>query len=268
MKKFMFHFLFTIFACVNIVVAHADTETIQWYSDGQLYDTNTCQSGADIEIPSTTPTKLGYTFVGWEEAYIPIEYIEGVQNTQYIDTGVIPVSSMKMYVKFQYVNTTSSSYNVFGARNQTYTGVTCFVSDANDTIQADWFSNKNDNTNRWTQTIGVSSNDIFEYNMENSGCKIIKNGSLVATHKFSPDNTTSYSLFLNGVNMAGVPNNSMTASGRIYAFKIWNSNGTPIRDMIPVLDSNNVPCMYDKVTNQFYYNAGTGNFIAGPVITE
>ena len=36
----------------------------------------------------------------------------------------------------------------------------------------------------------------------------------------------------------------------------------------PVLDKNGIPCMYDKVTDQFFYNQGTGQFIAGPVVTE
>lgn len=30
--------------------------------------------------------------------------------------------------------------------------------------------------------------------------------------------------------------------------------------LIPVLDYNNVPCMYDKVTKQLFYNQGTGQF--------
>lgn len=55
--------------------------------------------------------------------------------------------------------------------------------------------------------------------------------------------------------------NTMTAN--IYSFKIYD-NGTLIRDMIPVKDLSGVACMYDKVSGQFYYNAGTGDFIAGP----
>ena len=49
----------------------------------------------------------------------------------------------------------------------------------------------------------------------------------------------------------------------IYFFKAWDSNGGLVRDMIPVLDWNYVPCMYDRVTEQLFYNAGTGDFIAG-----
>ena len=50
---------------------------------------------------------------------------------------------------------------------------------------------------------------------------------------------------------------------RIYYFKLYN-NGTLVRDMIPVLDPNGIPCMFDKVEYKFYYNQGTEGFIAGP----
>lgn len=39
------------------------------------------------------------------------------------------------------------------------------------------------------------------------------------------------------------------------------TSGTEItRKLIPVLDANGTPCMYDKVSKQCFYNAGTGSF--------
>ena len=54
---------------------------------------------------------------------------------------------------------------------------------------------------------------------------------------------------------------------KIYYFKIYD-NDVLVRDFIPVLDNYGTPCMYDKVERKFYYNAGTGDFIAGPIIGE
>ena len=49
---------------------------------------------------------------------------------------------------------------------------------------------------------------------------------------------------------------------RIYRY--WQKrDGKLIIDLIPVLDENNVACMYDKVSNKFLYNNGTGTFVAG-----
>lgn len=49
----------------------------------------------------------------------------------------------------------------------------------------------------------------------------------------------------------------------IYFFKAWDSNGNLVRDLVPCLDNNNVPCMYDKVEGKAYYNQGTGSFTYG-----
>lgn len=48
----------------------------------------------------------------------------------------------------------------------------------------------------------------------------------------------------------------------MYYCKIWNG-GRLVRDFIPVLDWNYVPCFYDKVSGQLFYNAGTGTFTYG-----
>lgn len=52
-----------------------------------------------------------------------------------------------------------------------------------------------------------------------------------------------------------------------YPLRIYNAqikqNGELVRDFIPVIDKEGVACMYDKVNGEFYYNKGTGEFIAG-----
>ena len=50
--------------------------------------------------------------------------------------------------------------------------------------------------------------------------------------------------------------------GRYYYLQIIQ-NGTLVRDFIPVLDWDDRPCMYDKVTDELYYNQGTGEFLYG-----
>ena len=46
---------------------------------------------------------------------------------------------------------------------------------------------------------------------------------------------------------------------RVYWFKIFE-DGQIVRNFIPALDPNGIPCMYDTVGQKPYYNAGTGNF--------
>lgn len=52
-------------------------------------------------------------------------------------------------------------------------------------------------------------------------------------------------------------------SAKLYYFKIKQDNKL-VRDFIPALDKNNVPCLYDKVEGENYYNQGTGEFVVGP----
>ena len=53
---------------------------------------------------------------------------------------------------------------------------------------------------------------------------------------------------------------------RLYALKLY-VDGDLVRDYIPVLDINDRPCLFDKVSNTFFYNQGTGeDFIPGPEV--
>ena len=48
---------------------------------------------------------------------------------------------------------------------------------------------------------------------------------------------------------------------KIYSYKVKNAETEEVElDLIPVLYENTV-CMYDKVSETFLYNSGTGDFI-------
>ena len=53
--------------------------------------------------------------------------------------------------------------------------------------------------------------------------------------------------------------NVFTARFRIYWLKIWK-DGNLCFDGIPVMDNRNAVCMFDRVSNAFHYNQGTGTF--------
>ena len=54
--------------------------------------------------------------------------------------------------------------------------------------------------------------------------------------------------------------NNLKSSMRLYSLKMW-SNGSLVRDFIPVLDKKNIPCLYDQVSKTLFYNKGTGTFL-------
>lgn len=51
-------------------------------------------------------------------------------------------------------------------------------------------------------------------------------------------------------------------SMKLATFKMYHRDTKEVYiDLIPCLDSNGVPCMYDKVSKQSFYNAGTDEFL-------
>ena len=46
----------------------------------------------------------------------------------------------------------------------------------------------------------------------------------------------------------------------------FKRNNVDVLNLVPCLDYNNRPCMYDTVSKKTYYNSGTGEFLYGEVI--
>ena len=249
MKRIIF-LLTAIFMCIT---AHAKTETINWYMDGNTYATTQCETGSDIILPQT-PYKYGYTFNGWLANYTMIEYLEST-GTQWIDTGVKGgLDSFSFNVKFSANYYNASQFYILGNFNQSGQSGIMFDS------------------------VGKHDDIVFTYYVANTPT-MVKIGNKDDTLYISKKNNIIYF----GNNSFEIPSNTSklrnsnlclygtcigtpySALGKIYYLQIYD-NDILVRDFIPVLDKNGVTCMFDKVERKFYYNAGTGDFIAGPVI--
>ena len=63
MPKYLIMSLCLIMICIG---ANADTITLSWAdTDNTIMTTSTCESGGDVTVPATAPTKRGHTFNGW-----------------------------------------------------------------------------------------------------------------------------------------------------------------------------------------------------------
>lgn len=78
--------------------------------------------------------------------------------------------------------------------------------------------------------------------------------------------TSAYSIYLFAINAAGTVS-SGKFTGKIYSCRIYD-NGTLVRDFVPCIDPDDEIGLYDQVGATFYGNAGTGAFIAGPVVVD
>ena len=59
------------------------------------------------------------------------------------------------------------------------------------------------------------------------------------------------------------PKNENFATCKIYSCKIEDADGAIVRDIVAAEDASGVPCLYDKVTKQFFYNRGSGALVVG-----
>ena len=245
-------FVFLMLFIGTAAVAH----TINWYVDGNIFHTTTCESGEDI-TPPTAPEKYGYTFKEWL-SYTPIEYLEtnGAQQ-QYIDTGYIPNNNTGIEIKIQNMaaNTNDNTYFFGAGESAQIRSFESYTWAKQMTFNYDSNNSTNSLPDREPFIIKWNKNHI-QYTDPNYDYTYILPDKIF---------TAPYTMYLLALHR---PKESATiVKLRIYYAKIYD-NDFLIRDFIPVLDKNGTPCLLDLVEKKFYYNAGTGDFIAGPVIGE
>ena len=184
--------------------------------------------------------------------YKELEYIQST-GTQYINSNVLCKSSLRCQAKF---STEIHSGGCFIGNSGTGESDTFrFFTAGNGTWYLDFGSG--DGRNRIS---GGNANTNTIYNVE-FGNRYIKNldtGSNIISSSTVESFTKSYN-----VNICNSGENL-----KIYYCKIYDDNEL-IRDFIPVKQiETDIVCLYDKITEQFYTNSGSGTFIAGPEVDE
>ena len=187
--------------------------------------------------------------------YTELAYLEST-GTQYIDPDVDVTSQYSFVIKFAstsgnswqtpygiYVNNGSSFGNIFNTDNDKF----YIYSGNSDTLSYN-FSQNIDYTFDYDGVNKVFKiNDSYTYDFS-------------GLHGFSG---TAHPYLLRLANFSS----NYYLIGKLYSFKLKNADGTLVRDMIPARrESDGVLGMYDLANGQFYTNAGTGTFTAGPVV--
>ena len=166
--------------------------------------------------------------LGDTKPYIELEYIQS-SGTQYIDTGVMfDVLNCKIIMDFQYVTPSVNTW---------FCGVNMQFEGGIDTNTSVFYTSKgftyseNDTSKRVTAT-GINT--------------IVLSGN---TYMFARN----------------WPGQYCPASIKLYSAQVYK-NDVLIRDFIPIKDLAGTACLYDKISATNFYNAGTGNFIAGGAV--
>lgn len=181
-----------------------------------------------------------------EGAYTPLEYIQS-SGTQYIVTDYTPNSETTIELQYRLTSGNNSqgllsAYSTWADNSYllyTYNGV------------------------NWTfggKKIAAPADISTIYTLNLYKGRIIRNGTTVT------DVTTGTFTNINcPIWLFKAASNQYPAYYKLYYFKIWQNNEL-VRNFIPVKDESNIVCLYDTVTKEFFYNSGTGTFIAGPEI--
>lgn len=208
-----------------------------------------------VDVTADIPMHLS---IG-EDGGVQIKYTGLLYNTieclttdgnQYFNTGFIPNQNTRVVMRFRCA-TTEEAYGLLGVRNGASSNAyTIWL--LNGIVQSQ-YGNVAYNTN--PITMDYAKEVVYDFNKN----VVTVNGSEVtfAEATFTP-NLPLYLLTINDNGTA----DSRCALGDFVDCQIYD-NGTLVHDYISVLDARGVACAYDKVSNEFLYNAGTGNFIAG-----
>ena len=182
--------------------------------------------------------------------YTTVEYIQS-SGTQYIDTGFKPNQDTKISITVDFPP--SGTAWLYGGRTSAGSNSLGFLCVSN-AYRFDYASS--------TNTLTTKPTGKFTIDSDKNECYI--NGELVST--------ATYTTFASPVNMYIFNNNnngslSGGSSAKLYNCSIYD-NGTIVRHFIPCKNPDGAVGLYDTIGKQFYANAGTGDFTAGPDVAD
>lgn len=209
-----------------------------------------------ISLPDAIANSLAYlkAFGGTEQRNLPAEYtqLEYIESTgtQYIDTGVVPKTTLSIKIKYNILQLASSNNIAIFGSISSQTGLFSGVAGSPSVY--------------YINTGATSLSDIpFAFNTireeEYINDTMIRDG---VTYTTDPIIENNISMTLFGRNTGSEI--ARIGTLRIYYFTLYD-NGVLIQNLIPAKrNSDNVLGMYDTVSGTFLTNAGTGTFTAGP----
>lgn len=191
----------------------------------------------------------------WRDLYQQVAYLQSVRAKTYINTGIVPNSSMRVVVDAESPNNAGASF-VFGSRKST-------------SAERFWFI-----TWKGYAEYGFGNDHNSAIKSMPESTRYVADFNHTATHTMTVDSTSvdarattdtyTYPIFLFTINNGGSPDLSQQYAIKVYSFQIFNSyqDTEPILNFIPCYrKADNEPGMYDTVSGTFFTNAGTGDFI-------
>lgn len=178
-----------------------------------------------------------------------VAYLES-NGDAWINTGIIPTLDDVISSKFNLFNSPFRASPFGSYTSTTVDGVFVRVYSSNTKIEAAFISQ---NAGYGGISFDVELNNDHEIELSHGSATfdgITKTNRQLTT-------VPSLPLYLFTMNFNGNP--QQLNHVRVYSFKVAR-NGNDVMRLIPVVDNNGRPTMYDEVGGQFYYNQGSGEF--------
>ena len=185
---------------------------------------------------------------GLPDGFTAVEYIQ-TSGTQYIDTGRKLTQDSDITIDFMIVGKINRSAGMFGSRQSAYEKNLAMFQTTSPNIFAVDFSeypkyrfqtaSSLNRTKIRANKTGVWVNDILQ-----------KSWSDIANFE-TPTNGLIFD----------VGNNNWT--GNKAVMRLYSYTDGSAQQLVPCLDANGVPCLYDLIGKTAFYNQGSGSFTWG-----
>ena len=185
---------------------------------------------------------------GLPEGYTAVDYLQS-SGSQYIDTGHKLTQDSDIAIDFSIVGEIKRDAGVFGSRESaSKNNLTLFQNMDPIVFTGDFSEYKN---HRFSVT---SSLERTKIRMNKAGVWV--NDIL----KKSWSDVADFETPTNGL-IFDVGNNNWT--GRKAIMQLYSYTDGDAQQLVPCLDANGVPCLYDLIGKTTLYNQGTGSFTWG-----
>lgn len=238
-------------------ISGAKSEAISTYSMSATPPQNAKYCNININSTGVTPNSIQVVNVIYSGTgdYIELSYIEST-GLQYIDTGVKPTTETRMDINCQILEAYVGMKCLAGARNQASQTATLMYNlwySGNTSLRTDYFGT--------IKTIdGVTPRGKMQISKDRNVTTV---DGVSATNTAVSSRTCDRTLYIFNCNDA---NMNYQIKMRVDKLQLQDDDILK-RDFIPAFQ-NGVVGLYDKIEGRMYPNSGTGDFIAGEVVTQ
>ena len=185
---------------------------------------------------------------GLPSDYTAVSYLQS-SGTQYIDTGRKLTQDSDITVDFQIIGTLSKNAGIFGSRSSAALNNLALFQGTSPNVFAGDFSEYQKHRFTMTST------------SERTKLRLNKNGAWTNdVQQKTWSGVSDFETPTNGL-IFDVGNNNW--AGNKAVMRLYGYSDGDAQNLVPCLDSDGVPCLYDLVGGTTLYNQGTGSFTWG-----